>query len=381
MSRILHIFCGPFSTRQGTQVLVGQTCRLSAEAGHEVHLLTYAHGSSYPKEPFEIHRIPDFPRFNSERSGLAWQKPLLDLSVAMRTRDLCAKLRPDILHVHHYEALLAAQWARLSGPPILFHLHAMFGPELGTYVSKSLFGVATMVGRTLDRIGPHLADLTVTVHPWITKQLLNMGHNPQTVHTLKPPFELPNSPVVSAATKDFDVFNLLYTGNLDAYQNMETLFDALALLPKGFLEKIKLKIATDSRFSPSLYPSITPEILARIEIVEHSTYPQIISLIKSADLVIVPRQTPGGAPIKLINALACGAPVLVDSIVADGIVHGREAWLVDMSCTDAVASAITDLINNPELAQRLKKGALVASKREHSPTKYVQDLNQYYRDL
>ena len=53
---IAMILPGPFPTRQGTQVLVGHIARALAEAGHDVHLVTYGYGEFEDTFPFTVHR-------------------------------------------------------------------------------------------------------------------------------------------------------------------------------------------------------------------------------------------------------------------------------------------------------------------------------------
>lgn len=377
--RLLHIYAGPFPTVQGTQALVGQICRGLAASGHEVHLLTYAHGRERPVGPFTVHRIPDRPRFRSERSSLHPAKALLDLQLAVSSARLLGELRPDIVHAHHYEALLAA---RLADPrrrvPSVFHLHARFGPELEFYLPERLAGPARLMGAAIDRFLPRLADRVIAVDRESARLLVAAGFPEGRVTWVPPPADVPRTPARPSG-RPGDMVRAVYAGNLDAYQGLGCLLDGLARLGPAARASLEVEVITDS--DPSWF-----EAQARalglgdlIRVTAHGPFDRAWPRIASADIALVPRRSAGGASIKLVNALAAGQAVLADGRVAEHLIHGEEAWLVDMRDPGAIAAALERLAGDGLLRTRLGRGATRAAARLHSVETTTRAIEEAYR--
>ncbi|MBW2277577.1 MAG: glycosyltransferase [Deltaproteobacteria bacterium] len=377
--RLLHVFAGPFPTYQGTQALVGQICRLLDKAGHDVHLLTYAHGAFESLgDGFTVHRIDDWPRFRSERSGPALERPVLDAALSRAARRLFRELEPDIVHAHHYEALTAVRLAGLR--PLVFHLHALLGPELPQYLPGYLRKTAALTGGLADRVLPRLAERIVVVSEGIRDQLARSRIDLDCVRLIRPAAEPPDidPPAKRAIGRRL---RAIYLGNLDSYQGFDALFDGLRTLDWATRSTLRVEVVTASDPEPFLLDVRRTGIEDMVRVVPHGTLEQAWFRLLAADFVLVPRYSPGGVPIKLVNALAVGKPVLVDRRMAGELIHGEEAWIVDMRDPQAVAAALTRLSTDEILRLRLSEGAIAAAKRLHDPKLVTAALESLYAEL
>jgi len=376
--RLLHVFAGPFPTYQGTQALVSQTCRLLSRAGHEVHLLTYAHGDHAPEAGYAIHRIGDWPRFRSVRSGPAPQRPALDLALAGAVRRLTRELQPGAIHAHHYEALAAA---RLAGArPLVFHLHALLGPELPQYLPRYLRVPAAVAGRLVDRAMPRLANRIVVVSEAIRDRLARAGFDMGRVRLIRPAAEPPDvTPPIRRGTGRR--VRATYVGNLDDYQGLDALFDGLGALDWRARSTLRIEIVTASDPAPLRLRIRRLGLEDMVRVSPHGTFEQAWFRLLAADVALVPRHLPGGVPIKLTNALAAGKPVLMDRRLAGELVHGLEAWIVDMRDPSSVATGLKRLAADELLRRRLAEGAAAAARRLHDPALITAALESVYVDL
>lgn len=380
MSRVLHLFCGPFPTVQGTQVLVGQTCEASARAGHEVHLLCYAHGNPPGDLPYSVHRAPDRPVFRSERSGPAWQKPLLDVSCALEARRLIARIDPDIVHAHHYEAILASALADpLGRVPRVFHLHALMGPELGLYLPRGLESMGGAIGRLMDASGHLLADRTIAVSDTVAGLARGMAIGDLRMDVLHPPYWTP--PPVSAARTDREGILVVYTGNLDPYQGLDTLLEAMTILAGSEDVDIRLELITASD-TERVSRRIRGMGLDRVvRTVSHGTFEEAWERLCQADIAVVPRRSPGGAPIKLVNALAAGVATLAHRDIEPGLRHRQEAYLVDAGNPEEIGAGLIELAKDASLRKRLGSRGREWVRRERSAGSYSEGLSRIYEEL
>ena len=113
----------------------------------------------------------------------------------------------------------------------------------------------------------------------------------------------------------------------------------------------------------------------------HDTLEQAWFRLLAADFVLVPRYSPGGVPIKLVNALAAGKAVLMDRRMSGELIHGEEVWIVDMRDPVAVAAGIERLITDEVLRRRLSAGAARAAERLHDPALVTAALESLYEEL
>ncbi|MCB9619950.1 MAG: glycosyltransferase [Sandaracinus sp.] len=323
--RTLHLACLPFPSPQGTQAVLRAMVEALASAGHDTHLLTYAHGRGEAPRGVTHHRLSDFPRARSLRSGPSWEKVVLDLRLVAALRRLVRRLRPDGVVAHGVEAAWVARAAGLSA---LYYAHTRFDVELPTYAAFPGLGA---VGRALDAVAS--AGPTVAITPDLAEHL--------STPVLLPPWSVSAPPRADeravcreALGLRVDEHVVAYAGNLDGYQGWEEAADAARRVSATFL------VGTESDPSPlRSYPH------RRVPLATESDRRRLYA---ACDVVIVPRRAPGGLPIKLLDALARDVPVVAGPRALAGL------------RPDGVERAASDEVDG--LAPALER-ALVAPRR------------------
>ncbi|MCU0676605.1 MAG: glycosyltransferase, partial [Myxococcota bacterium] len=306
--RTLHLACLPFPSPQGTQAIVRAMVEALADAGHDTHLLTYAHGAGDAARGVEHHRLSDFPRARSLRSGPSFSKVALDLQMITRARRLASSLGPDLVIAHGIEAAHVARLGHLSSiARTLNYAHTRFDAELPTYAPADE-GVRAQLrsralrdlGSALDRSAARLP--TVAITPDLAAHLTRRRHGASATTLLPPwsPLDPPRSderiPARASLELPLDAKVVLYAGNLDGYQGWEEAAEAARRASATFL------VATESDPTPlERFPHV------RIRLADERDRRRAYA---ACDLAIVPRRAPGGLPIKLLDALARDVPVV-----------------------------------------------------------------------
>lgn len=289
--RILHVACMPFPSMQGTQVYVRGLLRAEAALGHKVALLCYGYGTEDICEGYEIIRIPNIPGYRNLRAGPDGYKVLLDILIAYKVWFLEA----DIIHVHNYEAPIAAYIRRLrSTTPIVYTAHNLMSQELKTYfvgsIRKSFF---SFLGTTLDACIPRFADHVIAIHPDTEQRLRVLGCKNVCVITPGVESLIPCAHLEKSS-------KVVYTGNLDAYQNIEIFLWLVRHNPE-----IDFQIITSS--DPHIFHK---NIHSNLEVIHTSKFSVVQRLLSQASLSIIPRVECSGFPMKMLNSLVLGVPVL-----------------------------------------------------------------------
>jgi len=345
--RILAVAALPFPSPQGTQVLIGEIAEGLTARGHEVHLLCYGWGSDDRRHGFALHRIANVGAHRSLRSGPSFQKVVLDGLVARDARRLVRRLRPDVVLAHGHEALAAVTLPPRVRAPVVYHAHTRMGPELPTYFEAAATrAVAGLGGRTLDALLPPRADAVVAVSATLASELGGV-HVPAALR-LPPCPTLPREPG-----------HLVYVGNLDHYQGLGALLDALASLPQAHLT-----VVSASSPGPLAAAATTRGVAARVRFLPHGELAGVRALLARAAVVVVPRALATGFPVKLLEAMAAAAPLVVSRRAAHGLTDGREARVVD---DVDLAPAIAELLADPARAHRLGLAARAHVEAAHAP--------------
>jgi glycosyltransferase involved in cell wall biosynthesis len=105
----------------------------------------------------------------------------------------------------------------------------------------------------------------------------------------------------------------------------------------------------------------------------------LVALYNVADVFLFPSWDEGfGYPP--IEAMACGAPVVVSSIPVLLETTGGFALAAPPDDADGLADRVQQILNDPQLAQRLRTDGLKQSQR-YSWTRYAEEIDEVYRDV
>jgi len=113
---------------------------------------------------------------------------------------------------------------------------------------------------------------------------------------------------------------------------------------------------------------------------------QLEQLYRDADVFVLPsivdaRGDTEGLGIVLVEALAFRTPVVACDVggIADVIRHGETGLLVAEKDADALAAAVLQLLDNPELAQRLVNAGMAHAQSYFDWERIIDSLSQVYR--
>lgn len=348
----------PFPYERGTPARIFRMAEALSVRGHNVHVVTYHLGNRIADLPFRIHRIPNVPTYHKTSPGPTYQKLLLlDTLLAAKLFSVVRQYGIEIIHAHHYEALLAGLPAsRLFGLPLVFDVHTLLSSELPYYPLFLPQNFKKWVGSRLDHTLPPVADHIVAVTETIRDKMIGeIGISPENVTTVYGGIESAHFDHTPDGLPERVERTLIYTGNLAAYQGIDLMLRAFRQVLDHQPDVI-LKIVSDS--SPAAYAQLIDQLQLgeRIQF-EPSDYFQLPHQLSSALIALNPRVECDGLPLKVLNYMAAGRAIVSFAGSAESLEHNHTGLIVPDNDIQAFARAVLTLLDRPELAYRLGTAA------------------------
>lgn len=150
---------------------------------------------------------------------------------------------------------------------------------------------------------------------------------------------------------------ILYNGGSDTRKNVERLFPAFASLPDALRERYQLVItgeldeAARARFDAAIREARLPS--ERVRFTGFVSDSDLVRLYQACALFVFPSAREGfGLPP--LEAMACGAPVIVNDATSLPEVVGHRAALFDADSLSSLGGAMRRVLDDPGFAQSLR---------------------------
>ncbi|NJK62743.1 MAG: glycosyltransferase family 4 protein [Synechococcaceae cyanobacterium SM2_3_1] len=149
----------------------------------------------------------------------------------------------------------------------------------------------------------------------------------------------------------------LYIGRGDAHKNLVRLIRAFAQLGQSDTELWLAGPEVGSDLNSLIQELQLPQ---RVKILGYVTYDQLPILLNQAIALVLPSLWEGfGLPV--LEAMACGTPVITSHLSSLPEVAGDAALLVDPYRTEEIAAAMQLLLQDPQLPEQLRQKGLARS--------------------
>jgi glycosyltransferase involved in cell wall biosynthesis len=172
---------------------------------------------------------------------------------------------------------------------------------------------------------------------------------------------------------------LLYLGRQDPYKNLHRLIEAFAKISRSEIQ-LWLAGSPDKRYTPQLQRQVEELGLRdRLKFLDYVPYQQLPILLNQALALVFPSLWEGfGLPV--LEAMACGTPVITSNLSSLLEVAGDAAILIDPYNVRELTAAMQAMVENGELRSRLSILGLERSRQfswEKTGQATVEVLQQY----
>lgn len=369
--RILYFADVRFPLERANGIQTMQTCYALAERGHSVDLAVRPDTHTPARDPFEYYDLPPLDRLRIERApvtGTATMKRLGYLAFAAG-RAAGAK-RADVIVTRDLGVTsLLLSVPRALRPPVVYESHG-YAPEVALALPDLVSTAQRPGARKLKRLAAReervwrRADAYVTITAGLAHEMTTrFGRRPR-LRVVADGVRLPRDRKWHDVARDASRPPVVaYAGHLYPWKGVEHVLDALARVPDA-----RALIIGGHEAEPDLARVRTHAgqlgLLGRVTFTGYVDPPCVAPLLAEADILALPNPASAIAtrftsPLKLFEYMAAGRPIVASDLpsIREVLHDNVSALLVEPGNSDALASAIRRLIDDPQLAARLARAA------------------------
>ena len=364
--KVAVIAACPFPVNYGSPGAIRELTVALSELGHDLHIVTYPIGEDLPVGNARFHRVARNRQNRAPSVGPSVDKLYLDFLMLAEVCKTIRREKIEIIHAHNYEGALIGLFGKLiTGRPMVYQAVCLMADELASYRFIRPAFLSKWLGAILDWFVPIFPDYTIAVTkelydvlasrgvPGRKLAMITSGITPEMFDHADPDrfrkkYEVGSRPVV------------MYTGITNTFQRVDYLLRAFSIVLKEAPSTI-LMIVSPLESEPDL-PALKTlaqelKIADNVMFIAPHTLDELPDYLAMATVAVAPRPQCPGHPIKLLNYMISGRPIVCFDGGAKGLTNMQDALVVPDHDWQAMGEAILKFLRDPELAKRLGANA------------------------
>lgn len=268
---------------------------------------------------------------------------------------LIQRYRLDVVHSPHYTMPVLASCARV----VTFHdMTFMLHPEAHLLYKLLFF-------RTMIPISARSADALIAISQNTQKDILNLfparSNRLFTIpYGIVPIFQpMPRSAQINALRKyDLPEPFVLYVGNLEPRKNLPSLLRAFATLVKRGLPHSLVLVGSRGWMDDDIFSTLRDlNVGHRVFMPGYVPQEELPALYSAASLFVYASRYEGfGLPI--LEAMACGVPVITSNVASMPEIAGDAGMLIDPNNETELSEAMARILNDSELRAKMSRDGI-----------------------
>jgi glycosyltransferase involved in cell wall biosynthesis len=376
--RILMIAPEPFFEPRGTPFSEYHRIRALLELGHTVDLVTYPFGEGVDLPGLRVFRCLRPPFLHRVRIGPSLPKVPLDLLLALTALRRVLAERYDVIHSHEEGAAIGIVLSAALGIPHVYDMHSSLPQQLSNFaysrsrVLRWLFDrfehAAVRHSKVVIVICPELRRIVQEVQPGVEPVLIENAPGAGDVVpggaaiALRAAWGMtPSTPLV------------VYTGTFEAYQGLDLLFAAAALV---------VEARPDARFllaggRPEQVEAARAQAEAAglgMSIVFTGERPstEIPGILQAADVLVSPRSRGTNTPLKIYQYLRSGRAIVATRLLTHTQVLDDSVAILTGVTPQDFADGILAVLADPQMGRAVGTRAAELAATKYSYDAYLE---------
>ncbi|MFA5907449.1 MAG: glycosyltransferase family 4 protein [Vicinamibacterales bacterium] len=386
--RILMLAPEPFFEPRGTPFSEYHRIKTLGELGHHVDLVTYPIGRDVELPNLRIFRSLRPPFVSKVRIGPSFTKLVLDGLMLFTVLRRVMSGRYDAIHSHEEMGLVGVWLARWLGIPHLYDMHSSLPQQLSNFKYSQSGALHRLFTWAEDQM-VHKSQVVITICQELQDTVTEMGVGERALLIENvmggDVDERPStSPAEVRATWGIAAQAplALYTGTFEAYQGVDLLIDAAAIIAGRRPDARVLVVGGE----PAQVEAARAAAAARgasgvMVFTGQQPAREIPGFVQASDLLVSPRIRGTNTPLKIYSYLRSGKPIVATNLLTHTQVLTPAIARLVAPEAQPFADAVIELIDQPEQRARLSAAARVVAQEKYSRESYVRRTAQAYERL
>jgi glycosyltransferase involved in cell wall biosynthesis len=372
--RILMIAPEPFFEPRGTPFSEYHRIRALIELGHTVDLVTYPFGQAVDLPGLRVFRCLRPPFLLRVRIGPSLPKLLLDLALTLTAARRVLAEPYDVIHSHEEGAAIGIVLSAALGIPHVYDMHSSLPQQLSNFaysrsrVLRWIFDrfehAAVRHSKVVIVICPELRRIVQQVQPGIEPILIENAPGAadaapgRTAVAVRAAFGMtPSTPLV------------VYTGTFEAYQGLDLLFAAAALVVEARPDaRFLLAGGHPEQVAAARAQAVAVGLGTSVIFTGERPSAEIPGILEAADVLVSPRSRGTNTPLKIYQYLRSGRAVVATRLLTHTQVLDDSVAILTGVSPREFADGILAALADPQMA-----GTIGARAAELAATKYSYD--------
>jgi len=381
--RILMIAPEPFFEPRGTPFSEFHRIRALTDLGHEVDLVTYPFGADVAMPGLRVFRALRPPFVDGVKIGPSLAKLPLDAMLTLSVMRRAWSGRYDVVHSHEEGGLIGILLAKLLRVPHLYDMHSSLPQQLSNFAfsgSRIITGAFRLIERLMIRwskvvivICPALQDTVSEIDPQARVILIeNAPGSGEDVPTAEQAAAVRAQHGLAPATP-----MILYTGTFEAYQGLELLFAAMAIV---VTKRPDARLVLAGGKPPQVQLAREQARAAGIGDVTilagERPASEIPAYLLASDVLVSPRSRGTNTPLKIYQYLRSGRPIVATRLLTHTQVLSDDTAILTPPTAEGFADGVLEALSDPARAAAVGRQAQQLADRKYSYDAYLERTRQ-----
>jgi glycosyltransferase involved in cell wall biosynthesis len=386
--RILMLAPEPFFEPRGTPFSEYHRIKALGELGHHVDLVTYPIGRDVELPNLRIFRSLRPPFVRKVPIGPSLTKLALDGLMLLTIARRAWSERYDAIHSHEEMGLVGvwlSKWLRI---PHLYDMHSSLPQQLSNFKYSRSSALRRFFAWAEDQM-IRKSDVVITICQELQDTVTGMGITDRSLlieNVMGGDVDEPPSRSPIEVRQAWGISEgaplALYTGTFEAYQGVEMLIDAAAIVAKSRPDARVLVVGGEPAQVESARARAQAAGAAAVMVFTgQQPAKEIPGFVQAADLLVSPRIRGTNTPLKIYSYLRSGKPIVATNLLTHTqVLTPRIAMLADPN-PEHFAAAMIALIDRADERQRLSNAAAIVAQEKYSRESYLRRTAEAYRRL
>jgi glycosyltransferase involved in cell wall biosynthesis len=370
--RILMIAPEPFFEPRGTPFSEFHRIRALTQLGHEVDLVTYPFGVDVTMPGLRIFRSLRPPLLRSVAVGPSAAKLPLDFFLALAVLRRALTERYDAVHSHEEGAVIGVAIAAALQVPHVYDMHSSLPQQL-TNFAFSRSRIVRRIFLAMERLMIRRSRVVIVICPTLDDTVREIDPRAHTVLIENAPGSAEGDASAEQAAVVRSRFGfsdstpvVVYTGTFEAYQGLDLLFDAMAIVRSSRLDvRLLLAGGKEDQIARARERVRAAGIDDVVVFAGERPSAEVPAYLRAADVLVSPRSRGTNTPLKIYQYLRSGRPIVATRLVTHTQVLSDDVAVLTEASASEFAKGILKVVDDRQLASGIGQRA-----RDLAATKY-----------